>query len=283
MSAFKSINSSDVITIPYIANKNWIVSYSDLNKYNIKIYSGKKSNGLFNPDIENLSNGEYERLIFESINHSFYQNYSGSLLETSSRESSLFYISQSQYRPSSSYYNYSYNDLCIKSISNASGSLIKVLSIPNNIIGESIKPGTFYYSSSMIISDDNYGNLYHSQSLVGNIFYEHGIAVITNQSYQDIFTSSYEIGFKNEYTIYEKIIKCTILDKEFLYSYNPTLQKSGGLAELNTVATSSNFSPYITTVGLYNDAHELMAVAKFGQPVPTNSEIDCNLIIKIDL
>lgn len=283
MSAFKSINSSDVITIPYIANKNWIVSYSDLDKYDIKIYSGKKADGLFNPDVEDVSNGEYERLIFESINHSFYQNYSGSLLETSSRESSLFYTSQSQYRASSSYYNYSYNDLCLKNISNSSGSLIKVLSIPNKIIGESIKPGTFYYSSSIIITDDNYGNLYHSQSLVGNIFYEHGITVITNQSYQSIFTSSYEIGFKNEHTVYEKIIKCTILDKEFLYSYNPTLQKSGGLAELNTIATSSYFSPYITTVGLYNDAHELMAVAKFGQPVPTNPEIDCNIIIKIDL
>lgn len=130
--------------------------------------------------------------------------------------------------------------------------------------------------------DDKNGNLYSSSVLLGNVFYEEGMVVITNQSYQGIFTSSYTINFLNEHEIYEKTIKCTILDREFNYSYNPTLQISGSRGNLTAKATASYFSPYITMVGLYNEANDLLAVAKLGQPLPMTSETDYNIIVKMD-
>ena len=85
---------------------------------------------------------------------------------------------------------------------------IRVISIPKNIYGEGIKPYTFQLSgSNFFIVDDGQGNLndvikviakyddqrysdsnygYSGENLeipVGNIFYDQGIAVITNQDY----------------------------------------------------------------------------------------------------
>ena len=87
---------------------------------------------------------------------------------------------------------------------------IRVISIPKNIYGEGVKPYTFELSGSeFFIADDGQGNLFDYVALtseynaaeysnpiskyagdanslavpVGNIFYNHGIAVITNQDY----------------------------------------------------------------------------------------------------
>ena len=85
---------------------------------------------------------------------------------------------------------------------------IRVISIPKNIYGEGIKPYTFQLSgSNYFIADDGQGNLndvikviakyggtrysdsvygYSGENLeipIGNIFYDQGIAVITNQDY----------------------------------------------------------------------------------------------------
>jgi hypothetical protein len=46
--------------------------------------------------------------------------------------------------------------------------------------------------------------------------------------------------------------------------------------------TSSFFSPYITTVGLYNEAQELLAVAKLSQPLPTSRTTDMSILINLD-
>lgn len=94
---------------------------------------------------------------------------------------------------------------------------------------------------------------------------------------------NFNISFKNEHIIYEKTIKCTIKDYEFNVSYNPTLLQSGSSELLKTFATGSDFMPYLTTVGLYDDNNELLAVAKLSQPFPLSSKVDTNIIIKMDL
>lgn len=282
MGAFKSINASDVITLPYIANKQWYFDNNNINQNEIYVYEGIKLTSSFDPDIDPISGNEYSRLIYNTINHYFYHNYEDYRFNTQSLQSSLNYQNISLYRPSSSYYEYGNlgGDL-IKNLPTQSNSTIQVLSIPKNIIGSSIRKSSFYFSSSISFNDDSYGNLYYNSSSIGNIFYEYGIIVITHQNYQNIFDSTYRFSFKNEHIIYEKTIKCTILDREFGHSYNPTLQ-SGSAGTLVALATSSYFSPYITTVGLYDDYNNLLAVAKLGQPLPTTSEIDYNIIIKLD-
>ena len=66
------------------------------------------------------------------------------------------------------------------------------------------------------------------------------------------------------------------------FTYNPSaVTGSDGVVASNV--TGSAFSPYITTVGLYNDANQLVAVAKTGRPVPKPVNTDMTLVVKIDL
>lgn len=282
MSAFKNINRSDVVTVPYVANKNWSISSSLFNTYDIKLLSGKKATGSFDPLNEEIYNDEYQRLVFDSINHYFYQSYSGSLISTQSRMFTTHFFDESPYRPSGSYYDYGIAGYTHKDFPTSSNAEIKVISIGRSIVGESIKPGSLSITGSYNLTDDGGGNLYDNVNLVGNIFYKHGLAIITNHVYQDILSSSMYVNFTNEHTVYENTIKCTVLDREFNYSYNPTVCVTGSLTDLLPFATSASFSPYVTTIGLYNDKSELLAVAKLGQPIPLSSEIDFNFIIKLD-
>ena len=89
------------------------------------------------------------------------------------------------------------------------------------------------------------------------------------------------ISFKNEHITYEKIIRCVVSENEFNYSQNPTLQ-TGSLGELRDFAKDDNFNPYVTTIGLYNDSNELLAVAKLGQPIKLSSTTDITFQITLD-
>ena len=79
------------------------------------------------------------------------------------------------------------------------------------------------------------------------------------------------------------MIKCTVKSTDFNLSYNPTLLQSGSIQNLMPFVTGSDFAPYITTVGLYDDALTLLAVAKFSQPIPTSTNTDFNIVIKLDM
>jgi hypothetical protein len=101
-----------------------------------------------------------------------------------------------------------------------------------------------------------------------------------------------------------------IKDYEFNTSYNPTLSEgspgyifqSGSQyitgstlpllytgsyyvypdSQLVDFATASYFNPYVTTVGLYNDSNQLLAIAKLAQPLPLSSKTDTTILIKLD-
>ena len=62
--------------------------------------------------------------------------------------------------------------------------------------------------------------------------------------------------------------------------------KTGLLPELWAFSkrqiTSSYFEPYITTVGLYSEDFQLLAVGKLAQPLPTSATTDTTILINID-
>lgn len=93
----------------------------------------------------------------------------------------------------------------------------------------------------------------------------------------------FALSFKNEHIIYEEIIKCTVKSTDFNLSYNPSLLQAGSQENLMPYVTGSDFSPFVTTVGLYDNSQNLLAVAKFSQPVPMSATTDYNFIIKLDL
>ena len=58
--------------------------------------------------------------------------------------------------------------------------------------------------------------------------------------------------------------------------------KSEDGQEIADFTTSSIFQPYVTTVGLYNEANELLVVGKLGQPIRTAQETDTTFILRWD-
>ena len=134
MSSFKKLSKADVTNVPYRANKQWDLSYACFsdNVY-FNVYKGTYITGTFSstdPSIDPITNGQYERLIFDSMNHLFYQSYSGSLLDTGSIMFDInTYESASQQRPTGSYFDYNINPLLVKHF--LEPSCIKYLIINN--------------------------------------------------------------------------------------------------------------------------------------------------------
>jgi len=158
-------------------------------------------------------------------------------------------------------------------------------------------------------------------SNVGNVIYPHGMVIFTNSasysnegygisfygvqeygggfgvlpSASDLVNNNLTLSFSSSYTIYETQYKCTIRESEFNATLNPSAQVSGSLIEISgsyfyqradgTLAnnvTGSYFSPYVTTVGLYDEAQNLLAIGKLAQPLPTSATTDTTILVNID-
>ena len=92
---------------------------------------------------------------------------------------------------------------------------------------------------------------------------------------------SYTLSFKSELTLYENQIRCHVNENEFNLTQNPT-SCSGSSQNYNDFVTGSDFNPYVTSVGLYSPANELLAVGKLAQPFRMPSNTDVTFIVKYD-
>lgn len=116
----------------------------------------------------------------------------------------------------------------------------------------------------------------------------------------------YTLTIGSETTIYQNEVKCRVLENDFNYSQNPTVfknisyvtgskalpmfaaegevNKSGVVTygELADNITGSSFHPYTTTIGLYNEAFQLLVVGKLATPYPIPANTDMTFIVKWD-
>ncbi len=128
----------------------------------------------------------------------------------------------------------------------------------------------------------------NNTNIVGNVFYDYGIATVTDprQKYRDMFSDNtkHYISFKGSHTIIEEEYYCHIRSTDFDVSMNPTIRKNNSSleSELKGVASSSYFHPYITTVGLYNNDLDLIAVAKLASPLKKPKNMDTTIVVRID-
>ena len=232
MGSFKKLSKADVTTVNYHANKRWNLTYTGSVNDSYAVGSIGK-NEVYNAGGSTTTNNQYQSLIYAEINHLFYQAYTASLNTGSLKFNINTYISASQQRPTASYFNYNINPLFVESFPTGANQQIGVVSINQSIYGSKILPNSFQISASgIIIKDDGYGNLYTGSEFVGNVFYAHGLAVITNQSssYLNLATGSVtrSFSFQNEHIIYENEIHCTARESDFNLTYNPTILKYKG-------------------------------------------------------
>jgi hypothetical protein len=60
------------------------------------------------------------------------------------------------------------------------------------------------------------------------------------------------------------------------------ITSGSNIGAMRSFATASYFDPYVTTVGLYNNDQELLAVGKMSQPLPTSKTTDTTILVNID-
>jgi hypothetical protein len=317
MSVFKPFITSDVLVSPFEVNKSFTFKGdSELTASNIEIdrYIGENitsSLWISGSNPTGQINIQDKILVYNSIKELYYSNYltnpSGSPAGTASFNTDGT-ITGPAYTPN--YYNYLSTTLpTYRYIPTGSGDIIGVISIPSNLFGEYLKPTTVTLTSgSITLQDDGLGNMLYGALKVGDIIYEHGLIILTSDGIpgQDgygytiygsgiygltdqqfinnfIITPNLTCSFESTITIYESQYKCTLRQNEFNFSQNPTLI-SGSLNSgvIYDFATGSYFTPYITTVGMYNNKYELIAVAKLSQPLPTSAVTDTTILVNLD-
>lgn len=341
MSAYKKLNRQSVYVSDYSARKQWEASGSLLSTYKIETLRGISSSVHYPNDVRD---GRSDKLVWHSINQNFYRDSIGNGLYTGS------------------------SDLSLQTTLTYSGSRelrdeVGVISIPRDVTGTHIVPGTFVYqplfteddayisdgfvsdrlsgenafvepinywydsnpittedyleaeetyvSESVVgtspgqyvdidrlqqrieIVDDGEGNLIHSGSsqkftkptrIIGDIIYNKGLAILTDVEIAKYLSnySRHKLRWKSNQPIYTYNVHCTVKDSEMNFTYNPTAT-SGSLGRLKNNVTGSAFTPYVTTVGLYNSANELLAVAKTNRPIQKTHNTDMTFVVKIDI
>jgi hypothetical protein len=322
MSAYKQFLASDITVVPFEVNKSFSYKGNELtgSDVNINRYLGLNTSSLFDPNTDPTTGQtsiQYQRLIYDSIKELYYSNYLSSSYGSPATTQSIFpgtntagdvFVGPTD--SSGKYFNYNQTTLTFeKFFPTGANDIIGVLSIPSRLYGNYIQPGSFRWSGiSGSIYDDEQGNLILSGSdeICGQIFYPHGIAVITSDSNPgangydvatygsgiygigdstviDGFVNSLNVtcSFSSSLTIYETQYKCTLRENEFTLTLNPSaLSNSSG--SMYGFVTASYFSPYVTTVGLYDDEQNLLAIGKLSQPLPTSPTTDTTILINID-
>ncbi len=91
----------------------------------------------------------------------------------------------------------------------------------------------------------------------------------------------YRLSLQAETTVYQREIRCLIQENDFNYSMNPTIMVNSS-GSVRDFATGSSFRPYFTTIGLYNEADELLIVGKVSTPVMISAYSDMTVIVKYD-
>ncbi len=321
MSAFKQLNTKDVTITPFDVSKEFSFTGTAMtaSDVGIEVYNGQKSSfDVFNPSPTNQTgfvDKQYIDLVYNSAKQLYYTNYlSSSRGDLAPTQSIIPGVNRSDDRfigprNTPSFENYLQSSLT-QSRFLPTDSRISVVSIPAKLFGENIVPYTFEleYTNSLgagnqayNITDDGEGNIILNSitgsagvgsvgDVVGQIFYSHGISVFTTSSVANLgkqmFTISnlddLTISFQSSLRIYENQYKCTINENEFQFSLNPTLLSGSKNDVYYDFVTGSFFTPYVTTVGLYNESNELLMVGKLSNPIPISQEVDTTIIVNLD-
>jgi len=125
-----------------------------------------------------------------------------------------------------------------------------------------------------------------SHPYAGNIFYNHGMITVTD-NYRDgsaPAVNNYTLTFSGSHDITEHSYKCTVEDGEYNMTLNPSARQGNSLTNQYPAGfvTGSHFTPYITSIGLYDDNSELLAIGKLAQPIKSPKDFDITFTVQFD-
>jgi Concanavalin A-like lectin/glucanases superfamily len=162
-------------------------------------------------------------------------------------------------------------------------------------------------SEILQLADTSLSTMATNTNIVGNVFYEHGIVVISdprlrygnstfrffNDAILNTITitqgtntlSAFSLNFSSTVSMYEHEYLCRLNEDEFNFTLNPTIRRNDDVTSQipKDIVSNPAFSPYITTIGLYNDKYELVAIAKLASPVKKRDTVDLNIVVRFDI
>jgi hypothetical protein len=185
-------------------------------------------------------------------------------------------------------------------------STASVLSIPVYRYGFEIKPKsvniTNYYGSTTNYKyytdekvEDEWGTIVSSSATYGYVFYRQGLIVMTNTDSNNQHTflgngnwdydsnRGFTVNYKATKAVEEVSLLCHVGKDEFNTTTNSSVLESTSSFFRKGFVTASTFTPYITTIGLYNDDEEMVAVAKLGSPLKKSTITDLFINVKFDI
>ena len=283
----KEIPKSDIITRPIKVYKEWILDENDV----FPIFGENPNNTLIDVNADEKSHNIVKKVLYESIKSQFYRN--------SATASLITEVGLRQ----------SYTSTNERNL----GNEFAIIPIPQIYYGEGVKVGSVRLEDEQagkIYTDDGYSNLIDSGSNVaGNIFYDRGLVILTRDIVSGSVLSQYTLDFRSTKTIYENEMLLSVLESEFNVSQNPTAvdydaDGTFGKIKLHNIqsqinpnvfsgfgeydysssldTTGSYLAPYITTIALYDDDLNMVAVAKLPQPIKSMPDYPLNFIVRFD-
>jgi hypothetical protein len=295
----KEIPKSDIITRPMKVYKEWTLDENDI----YPIFGTNGANTLIDIDNDDTSHGYNQKVMHASIKSQFYTNPSTAsiLTEVGKRKS---YASTNE--------RILEDNIAVFSIPQIYyGEGIKV----GSVVLEDEQLGRTY-------TDDGYSNLIDSgNNIKGNIFYDRGLVVVAKDIVSGSVLSQFTLNFRSTKTIFENEVFISVLESEFNYSQNPssvyedggriytTIIQRPGSTKIGDLVTSSYYdagikwvkpqflqyeasssldqtgsflAPYITTIALYDNELNMVAVAKLPQPIKSLPDYPVNFIIRFD-
>lgn len=280
MSGWKRLNQQDVYVTTYTAKKSWSISgTSDFLSHGVEVYDAQSgssfeyylnSSDLFSGNAS--GNEEYSYLVWRSLHQLYYSNYdrtTGGIIT------------------SGSFDNYEESSLVTGSrflLDRAS-----VISIPRELVGTNIEPRSYsqFVGSTNYLYDDGEGYLRYNDRDTGDIRgiinYSHGLIIVSKNHVNTTRNNpARALSWKSNHTIYTHHFNCKASDFEFNSTLNRTSHKDQ-YGNAKDFVTGSDFQPYITTVGLYNDANELVAVGKLSKPLPKSKHVETVIKVRLDM
>jgi hypothetical protein len=171
----------------------------------------------------------------------------------------------------------------------------------SNLYNEAGSPiGLIYYDKAMIVLDAARVFL-PSQIVTGSIQTVGSSQEVVSASFIPDFWSSGSIDqvidhicetrfdrgntssivFLNQTDINTTTYYCRVNPNEYNFSTNPTYIDENGSFQIIEEEGDEPFT-YITSVGLYDESHNLLAVAKLSRPVEKNPDTDLTISVRLD-
>ena len=272
--AFKTIATKNITR--HTAHKSYAISIvgasGSFDGLEVFTYHGKDNTAEYGLSDTATTNGYNKRDIWNSINTNFYKKVEGPPGEGGGYQGHV----DPTFKGST------------RILSNPLGEHIRVISIPHLMIGDGIKPGSFQHVTSIALKfyDDGLGNVYQNLlgtiTKVGNIFYKHGIIVIEVATVHIDYLGAGTLSFKNTHVIEEHEYMCNATKQEFNATTNQSVLSNITNGTVAGFVTSSAFNPYVTTVGLYDDNSNLLAIGKLGQAIKKSEKFDTSYVVRFD-